>query len=205
MDETLLQILEILEPGGIGGVNEISDIINQFPIPPNKREFDIQRKRILDFLKFISDDIEFFRDIDGQISVYDENNMPTRWVEWEMRVTLTNIGLKHLDEHRLLVSTIQLNESTLRSNGIISANTTTQSTIFRFQTGVFVFGAAFACLSFITAYKSYVRDNKTIALKSYIISLKKDSILLQNKLSDIKTIQEKSQKKHDTLYVKIVK
>jgi len=203
MDETLLEILERLEPGGIGGVNRIDDIINDNFIPfEDKLHFDVQRNRIIDFLTFIKDDVYFYKEIDGQITTFNNYKGITKWVNEEMRVTLTNTGLKHLEQHRLLVSTIRLNDSTLLSNDIISANTTTQSMIFKFQTWVFVFGALFAFGSLGIAWKTYIRDNKIQQLEFQLSHLKKDSLLLQNKLLGIKANQEKSKIIYDTIYPK---
>jgi len=206
MDKTLLKILERLEPSGIGGVNDISDIINdRFQMFEDKTYFDIQRKSLLDFLNFIKGDIVFYKDINEQIITFNQDVKPIKWLNSEMRVTLSNNGLKYLNEYRLTISTIELNGSTLENNRIVSENTTSQSKIFKFQTGVFVFGAIFACFSFIVSCETYIRDGELKQLRLQVSQLKKESMEFQNKFSHIKIPQAQIQKQHDTLYMKMVK
>jgi len=118
-------------------------------------------------------------------------------------LSLTHSGLEFLERHRLTKSNIELNKSTLENNRIVSENVINQSKIFFFQSIVFAIGALFACLSFIVSCNTYFRDDKTKQLQSQLNQLKKDSTLIQAKVSRIK--KNETNEKKDTLYLKMIK
>jgi hypothetical protein len=130
MNDTYLQLLAFLEPWGIDREVQIEAQLydwftHQISVDPLE-PFDSINARIERFLDVISENKHIFF-AKQKIRVEGKED------RWQVQVRLTFLGLQYLNQHRLTLSNIELNNSTIASNGIISANSTTQTTILQGQ------------------------------------------------------------------------
>lgn len=177
MEDRYLQILSYLEGRGIDIETLITGLM--YDLFSNKEELNQPSDWTTEYVinRFIS-----VMETNGHVTTFSQED-PNNKEKVRVILRLTPDGFKYLNEHRLTQSNIALNQSTISNNKIVSENTTTQSSIFKLQTAVFIFGALFACGSFIVSYDTYVNINETKHLKYQVQQLKKDSTLLQKKLS----------------------
>ncbi len=178
MDDTYLDILKILQPYGIDREVDVSKDIyelfkNQPKVDPNEAP-DNLNARIAHFCDEIHEN--------RHIRLFKKEEPIDGITTWYVSMRLTYLGLQYLNEHRLTVSNINLNEA-IRAN-------------FKYQLGVGIITLlailTTACYSIATYYKV---DSPT--LKSISIELQRQS-----------TSQEKilqSQKGIDTSLKKMVK
>jgi len=194
MDSKLLEILKFLEHSGLGGPNNIEPIINKrFPMLfSDKLNFDINRTAVLDFLHSIENEIKFHKEIDKQISAYNAENMPTKWLNSEMRVSLLQAGIYSLNRERDRQLSISTNKSVKETNEAIVKNSGDQKDILDRQTKIFLGTAIFTLLIVIltgistchtiqqdTSQKQLQQQSKEIqSLHNQLLQLKNDSSLL---------------------------
>jgi len=115
MTDTYLQLLEFLEPWGIDREVEIEAKLyewftHQISVDPLE-PFDSINARIERFLDVISDNRHITQ---SRIIMRVEG----KGARWQVQARLTYLGLQYLNEHRLTISNIHLNDTIKRNSYI---------------------------------------------------------------------------------------
>jgi hypothetical protein len=178
MIDDYLKLLEYLEEWGIDRLVEVDHLLydwfkNQPNVEPNEH-LDSIGDRIVHFV----DEMHESRHI--RLSKKKKNEDGTG--PWYVSARLTSGGLEYLNNYRLVQSTLNLNASTIESNGVVSGNSRRQTTIFRRQTLILGIVGVFALVSMTVSIMTYILDNNTKQLSGEIEQLKQDNLKLKKEI-----------------------
>lgn len=215
MDITILEILEYLEPFGVGVKKDISNFINKkFIITANIQEYEF-RTETGNVLRFLNSCDAFIDYTSASLQYPDYRNNPIRWFD-NLPASVKNEGIEALKKHRDRSSQERVHQSEIDTNNSIIAtnssvintnaaiiensksqtsvnetlvkNSALQTAIFRRQTRIFFATAILALCALLISIWSIIEGKQSQQLQMQLQQKQREIDTLQIQLLQLKNL-----------------